>query len=249
MGHLRSTLHTNPSFIYMVQEPYVREGKMIGFDKSHLLFYDHSSLTPRSAIYASKDLHLWPMPEFTAKDITTCLWLTHQDHLPKVIIASVYMDHTDLKVWPDTLTKLLRYCRSGRHKLILAADTNGHSSLWGSEDTNTQGKAIEELVFLNNLAILNVGNHPTFYNRRCSSIIDVTFSSEDMVDSVKDWMVDTSFMDSDHHLITFNIMIRSPKPISVRNLKKATGKSVQAPWRKCLWTWILPPGTKPFWTT
>ena len=160
------------------------------------------------------------MLEFTARDITTCLWLTQQDHLPRVIIASVFMDHTNSKVWPDALVKLLCYCHSSRHKLILPTDTNAHSSLWGSEDTNMRGKAIEELVFLNNLAILNVGNHPTFYNRRCSSIIDITFSSEDMVDSISDWMVDTSFIDSDHHLITFNIMISSPKPISVRNLRK-----------------------------
>ena len=79
-----------------------------------------------------------------------------------MIITSTYMDHTDPKVWSDALTKLLHYCHSGRHKLILAAHTNADSSLWGSENTNMRGKAIEELVFLNNLAILNVGNHPTF---------------------------------------------------------------------------------------
>ena len=110
------------------------------------------------------------------------------------------------------------------------------------------GKAIEELVFLNNLAILNVGNHPTFYNRRCSSIIDVTFSSEDMVDSVKDWMVDTSFMDSDHHLITFNITISSPNLSVLEILVRATGESFQLPWKRHLGTWTLHPGTKPSWT-
>ncbi|WP_233530827.1 hypothetical protein, partial [Gelidibacter salicanalis] len=86
------------------------------------------------------------------------------------------MDYTNPLVWPDMLGKLLRYCRHGRHKLLIMSDTNAHSSLWGSSDTNNRGKALEDLIFLNNLAVHNTGAHPTFHNRRSSTIIDVTLS-------------------------------------------------------------------------
>ena len=141
MRYLSEELRTFP-FLLMVQEPYSWKGKIAGFDRAHSLFYDQSSPTPRTAIYASRDLHLWPMPEFTTGDITTCLWLTGKPHLPKIIVSSVYMDHTNPQVWPEALSKLLRYCRNGRHKLIIAADTNAHSSLWGSSDTNVRGRAV-----------------------------------------------------------------------------------------------------------
>jgi len=218
MEYLSEVLHTK-SFFILLQEPYAWKGKIAGFDKIHSLFYDHASPSPRTAIYASKDLHLWSMPEFTSQDMTTCLWLTGESHLPKIILTSVYMDHTNPQVWPEAFGRLLHYCHQGRHKLIISADTNAHSTLWGSDDTNVRGKAIEDLVFLNNLAIHNTGNHHTFFNRRSATIIDVTFSTEDLTDVISNWMVDPSYAGSDHHLIRFDVTISSPKPIATRNLR------------------------------
>ena len=51
-------------------------------------------------------------------------------------------------------------------KTILAGDTNGHSPVWGYEDTNPSGKNIEELVNSTNLILLqNKDTKPTLFHR------------------------------------------------------------------------------------
>ena len=51
-------------------------------------------------------------------------------------------------------------------KTILAGDTNGHSPIWGYEDTNPSGKNIEELVNSTNLILLqNKNTKPTLFHR------------------------------------------------------------------------------------
>ena len=146
--HIRNSLHTGyqttqvlpsgdekvvrkpfKSFLFCIQEPPVREKKVTGFGRSHRLLSDIKCDRPRACIYASRDLNIWPLLEFTDGDVVTCLWKL--DRTREIVVTSVYMDILDDGVaWP-ILKKLLSYCKSQGKQLLLCADTNAHSSLWG----------------------------------------------------------------------------------------------------------------------
>ena len=119
------------AFLICVQEPPVKDNRIVGFDRSHNLFYDCSSRDgPRAAIYSSRNLNVWLLPDFTSRDVTVCVWRTGDSCTPEILVASVYMDITLTSVWPEEFQKLVRYCNDKGKKLIICADTNAHSGFW-----------------------------------------------------------------------------------------------------------------------
>ena len=57
---------------------------------------------------------------------------------------------------------------------ILGIDSNAHSPLWGSNESNARGEKLEELIMEYQFSLLNRGNSPTFVTSKASSIIDIT---------------------------------------------------------------------------
>jgi ribonuclease HI len=145
--------------------------------------------------------------DFTNGDLATGLWKTGLDELPEIFVCSAYMDITYQSVWPPLLERLLRYCTRRGKEVIIYADTNAHSSLWHCEDTNARGEKLEELINSFNLAVCNIGNHCTFFNRRAATIIDVTIATPAVAGLIRNWRVDTRVTGSDHHFISSNITI------------------------------------------
>ena len=79
----------------------------------------------------------------------------------------------DIKNKPitDQLQAALDYCKG--YSILLTADTNSHSKIWGNE-TNTRGTKWEELIEIEHLLVHNQGRIPTFESKNGKSIIDVT---------------------------------------------------------------------------
>ncbi len=123
---------------------------------------------------------------------------------PVVYIASVYMHYTNPEVWPEDFERLVKHCTRRKKKVIISADSNAHSSFWGSADTNNRGLMLEDFILRNNLAVMNTGSCPTFYNSRGhETVIDVTLCSPELEDSITEWKVNLDFQGLDHHLIKF----------------------------------------------
>ena len=148
------------SFLLFLQEPACKGKKLVHIDRSHQVFYMHGANRPRSAIYASRDLNLWFSPQFSDGDITTCIW--RRIGSANCFVASVYLDITTDAI-PDTLKRLVNHCRANNIDPLFCADTNAHSSLWNSADTNKRGELLEDFVFQNSLRVHNRGNHFTFF--------------------------------------------------------------------------------------
>ncbi len=70
--------------------------------------------------------------------------------------------------------QLLKFCDSKSIPLIVGADFNAHSMLWGCEVTNKRGEELEELILRFNLNVANNGGEYTFSTTRANSIIDIT---------------------------------------------------------------------------
>lgn len=212
------------SFLIGIQEPPVHRSRIHGFDRSHKLHYAPVDQV-KAALYISSNLKSWPMPEFTNQDMATCT-VKVGPPLNNIIVTSVYMDILK-PVWPLAFKKLVEQVRRQNQSLLVLADTNSHSTLWGCPESNSRGEEFENNLIGSDLEIHNVGNEPTFLNCRSATIIDVTMTSSNLSQYIRDWRVNESFPGSDHCLIDFHLAISTKNTIEIRNWDKGDWPSFQ----------------------
>ena len=70
------------------------------------------------------------LPQFTTPDVCT-VYLEKQNTL----IISAYLDIL-LDVWPDVLDDAILFALEKGYKIVIGADSNAHSELWGCEEAN-----------------------------------------------------------------------------------------------------------------
>ena len=111
----------------------------------------------------------------------------------------------DIKTKPVTehLQAAIDYCKSRGYSILLTADTNSHSKIWGNE-TNTTGKKWKELIQTEHLLVHNQGRIPTFESKIGKSIIDVTFSYR-LPYTLNNWRVLRSYNGTDHNTIHYSL--------------------------------------------
>ena len=89
---------------------------------------------PRVAIFASKTLDILELQQFPSRDsIAACI----NDGESKTIVASLYMDILK-PVKQEIFTDLLSFVKAKNLPLVLAIDSNAHSTLFGP-DQNSRG--------------------------------------------------------------------------------------------------------------
>ena len=130
--------------------------------------------------------------------------------------------HYDKEIISEELNNLVAYTKKNAFQLIIGADSNAHSNMWGPSPKNKckRGEDLEQWILQHGIMIHNTGETPTFANKRCNSCIDVTLSL-DLRSSIKDWEVSQDYNGSDHNTITSNLELVVPKPDPVWNWKKA----------------------------
>ena len=142
-----------------------------------------ASESPRAGIRYATNLKVWPVPEHTSRDMATVAVVFEG----KVIyLCSFYCDIVKPVCTPE-LTTLVDKCQREHIPLVLAGDTNAHSSLWGCGENNRRGDSLEEFIATKGMFVLNEGSTPTFKNSRSESIIDVTMTNEDFDLTVEGW--------------------------------------------------------------
>ncbi len=140
-------------------------------------------------------------------------------------MASTYCDiNINLKI---VLGKLLQYCHTHKVPLLVGADSNAHSSIWGCVENNDRGQDFEDLLDQYELTVLNVDNTPTYFRTdedgtKSETIIDITVTNKFANDiNVNDWQVLEEETDSDHKYISYTFGQYQPIRNFFRNYKKA----------------------------
>jgi len=192
------------SDIGLLTEPWLNNNLDIsGLDGLKLVYFK-GDMRIRAAIAYNNNVNLWPMPEFCDNDVAAAM-IKYENE--EIVICSAYMDITINEI-PQTLINLTKYCNRTNKKLIIGADTNSHSMLWGSIQNNARGDLIEAYIFGNCLEICNDGLEVTFTgkNDEFSTYIDVTLTSHNLTQQIIEWKVDTDNSSlSDHRYITFKL--------------------------------------------
>ncbi|KMQ90053.1 reverse transcriptase, partial [Lasius niger] len=86
----------------------------------------------------------------------------------------------------DELDRLTMYISD---KYIICGDFNLKSTLWGCPLSDRRGNKLSNWAASRDLRLINSGEVPTFMGARGSSIIDLTWASSSLVNSVQNWSV------------------------------------------------------------
>ena len=130
--------------IALLTEPHTVAGKITGMPKGTTAIYDKSIKNgqpgPRAGIVASRDLGLTAVENRCNRD---CAVAIARIHGRRTLLASVYMDiHEDIA--PAWLVDLIGMAKAKRLPLLLAMDSNAHSSLYGP-DNNARGLSLIQI--------------------------------------------------------------------------------------------------------
>ncbi len=123
-----------------------------------------------------------------------------------VYCAAVYFD-INLTVRLQNFVQLLEFCDSKRIPLIVGADSNTHSVLWGCEETNKRDEDFKDQILRFNLNVANSGGEYTFSTSRANSIIDITLINPSTPSSLfpKNWRVLAEESFFDHKYLSFEL--------------------------------------------
>jgi exonuclease III len=138
---------------------------------------------------------------------------------------------------PQSKTKFNFYDHIKKHnsnKIIWVGDLNATNIAWYCKSTNTRGKELEKVCFINNMMIVN-SDCPT--SRKSTNIIDMVICSEAIYDRIDDFVVDKNLDYSDHWPVHFGLLFkpgkRKYKKINWEKFNKEIEEKIQS-YRTCL---------------
>jgi len=187
--------------VALVQEPWVKGNKVLGIGHLRQVCTSKSEHV-RAAIVTDKKLRVWPMDGLSTADLAVAVI---QHGMGMIVVASFYWD-MNREVINNELLELINLCRTRKLPLLVGADTNAHSVMWGCDSTDSRGSILEDIIMVDNLSVLNTGRKCTFQTVRAKSIIDVTLINN-LVQGIDNWMVDESDSMSDHKYIRYNTVL------------------------------------------
>jgi hypothetical protein len=85
--------------------------------------------------------------------------VTFRDNNQTICLISAYLDIEITKpTVGQKIQNVVTQSERSNWDLLIAADSNAHSKLWGSEKQNPRGCQVEDFLATNDLVLKNVGN-------------------------------------------------------------------------------------------
>ncbi|CAB0040704.1 unnamed protein product [Trichogramma brassicae] len=207
-----------------IHEPATSHGKVTGFGLRVTSVYD----TPRTGaaiIGFNKEISIMKMTEFCEADIS-CAELTGS--FGTLILVSLYCKYNrKTRIFIRKLKNIVD-ARANR-EIVICADLNARSPMWGASSTNGNGKKFEQFLAESGLVVLNENRgEPTFQTVNGSSFIDATFASPGIARKLKLWRVEP-WGQSDHRPIRIEFSFEDEVETPTRNARFCVNR---ARWEK-----------------
>lgn len=128
----------------------------------------------------------------------------------EVIVGVMYVENglIDVNKWSNRFNELQAICP----KILVFADSNAHSTLWGYKKSDIKGRKWEEFLGLTNLEVFTNSYAVTFKNSRdFSSCIDIAFGTSNLKTLLSDRIMSLFPSASDHLTwgINFNVPLET----------------------------------------
>ena len=200
---LNNRLRSVENYICFITEPFRAKCKVAARPSGSRVLVVKEQIPPRAAIFVKGNCEVIMIESLSNTDCAVGMLKIGTD---KVLVASVYLDITK-DVVPKWLEDLCVFAESKQMPLLLGADWNAHSMLYGN-DSNRRGEEFEEFIIKHGLFVENQGTEPTFsvtrLGKEVSSCIDVTLS-RGFGERVNNWRVEERFNGSDHRTLYFDV--------------------------------------------
>ena len=194
-------------FIYFLQEPWIRRGKLMGMPRNTKLYYiaGKDGSVPRAAIIASAGLNLWIRHEYSDPDCITCSWAV-EDFPRDIFLVSAYCDIKKPLLSP-TLLKVFNSIGGTGTQAVISLDANAHSATWQHTMArrDPRGEELEQAIISRDIDLCNLGNTPTYVARGAATVIDLTLATSGIRSFIRKWEVEVDDQFSDHRLIRFQV--------------------------------------------
>ena len=157
----KKAVDSDPSLIQFIQELPLNKKKSHALSRRNYVVYAHGprgGYGPRAALRISKSLVSSAFPRFISRDMASATVNIGDEEM---VVVSVYCHRDDPAVSAD-LEEVALHCKNNRLPLIIGADSNSWSPLWGPLQ-NDRGKVFEEFINEFDLRVLNDSNSPHFY--------------------------------------------------------------------------------------
>jgi len=142
-----------------IQEPWYREGRIMGLDISgYTLFWGRGIDRPRAYVSA-RNMNMWMLPGFSSRDLVTVLRNYNIGKAERrLVVCSACL------TIPRTLPRrrCLRNSWATVRRKVSIYGATPHHRVCGSTNWNDTAGALLEFLHSTNLEILNQGNDPTF---------------------------------------------------------------------------------------
>ncbi|XP_035229484.1 uncharacterized protein LOC118201476 [Stegodyphus dumicola] len=198
----------------LIQEPYHVYNKIKGFSSLHRVYYSDKEVPLAGIVIFDNAISV--VEVFTSNCLVILKVNFGNNDL--LLISAYCSPNADLAKFLGELSMILD--KNMTKDILIGADFNAKSDVWGIQEEDSRGKLILEFVNTYGLHILNSSDSiPTFEGSRGSSWIDLTLTNSAYN---IDWKVVSDISCSDHNYIEIDINeTRSSSRIKKRyNLNK-----------------------------
>lgn len=204
--------------IAMIQEPYVRCGRICGINLTRSkITYCRSCERPRAALLISNNVDFLPLPQFINQDMVAVLINIQLSGEKQIFVLCSTYCAGDKEIPSYEMQQLVDFCKQERYQLLLGCDSNAHNLIWGSKDTNYRGECFYEFIQGSGLCMLNQGSEPTFSTCIRSEVLDITLATYSISAKISNWHVSSEPSCSDHKHIRFDLDSAKTQKIQFRN--------------------------------
>ena len=201
--------------IILIQEPYTRNHKLVGLEINPFRVICHKgqyikgreSITTWTAIVVlNPKLEIVALQQYMNKHFAIANIGINGTN---VVLISAYFQFREPTIrFTTELTNIIE--KIGLDKsIIICADVNAFSTMWGSKNTDHRGIFVEDFITRENLKIENqIPHNPTYLGPRGNTWIDITLTNL-LTDRIKEWKVIEQQTTSDHNIISFTLHIES----------------------------------------
>ena len=196
---LLGKINKTSCFLALLQEPYCYKGILAAIPSRADYIPSARTGGPRAAIYADKRLKIREVVHLCTRDLAVggCVIGKKQ-----TLVISAYMD-INHNIRKYTLVDILEYRQEKRMGLIMAMDSNAHSTLWGHTN-NLRGTTLTEIISEYGLLLQNTGKEYTYECQLGKSVIDLTLTCN-LGAGINNWKVSKTLNFSDHNTISYKI--------------------------------------------
>ena len=149
---LPGKINATKCFLALIQEPCCYKGTLAAIPGRASFIPLSRTEGPRAAIFADKRLKLREITHLCSRDLAVGVCVIGNK---QTLIVSAYVD-INLNVKTEALINILEYRQEKRLGLILAVDSNAHSTLWGHSN-NARGTIMTEIISDYGLLLRNIG--------------------------------------------------------------------------------------------